>query len=198
MEKRCNQLKDCSDGSDEIATPAGYQKDKPAPPKQDKAIRNSVKININLESIQSISENDNSIVFLFNLEMYWWDPRLSFQNLKIMSELNILTNDENKMIWVPTLVFKNTQSKLVSLNDQKTVIYVEREGQFFNSDISVLENIEIFSGAENPITMSRMYNMEFMCEYQLHMYPFDTQTCQITMTKDIRIQRMGSSATLVL
>ena len=31
--------------------------------------------------------------------------------------------------------------------------------------------------------------MEFMCEYQLHMYPFDTQTCQITMTKDIRIQR---------
>ena len=69
------------------------------------------------------------------------------------------------------------------------VVLSEREGDFYNSDISVLQNIEIFSGQQNLITMSRMYNIEFMCEYQLHMYPYDTQTCYITMIMDIRIQR---------
>ena len=193
MTQRCNQWKDCTDGSDEIdcgiiVLPEGYQRDKPAPPSEKNATKNSVIINMQLESIQSISETDNSIGLLFNLEMQWKDPRVTFQNLKETTELNILTGDENKMIWVPVLVFNNTEDKLKTLNDDNTVVFVLREGGFTNSDITVLDNIEIFLGAENTITMNRMYNMKLMCEYQLHMYPFDTQTCYITLASDIRIQ----------
>ena len=142
-----------------------------------------------LERIQSISETASSITLLYNLEMQWWDPRLTYENLKNVSELNILTGTENKMIWQPVLVFNNTEDKQETLNDRKTVTFVTRSGEFSNSDKTVLDNIEIFTGTENIITVNRMYNEEFMCEYQLHMYPFDTQTCYITMVLDIRIQR---------
>ena len=194
MAQRCNQKKDCSDGSDEmgckiVVEPFGYQKDKPAPPKDTTKEKSNININMKLEGIQSISETDNTIGLLFNLEMQWLDPRLTFENLKMTTKLNILTSEENKLIWVPLVVFTNTLNKLTSLNDKKTIVYIEREGTFVNSDIGIIENTEIFKGDENMMTMSRIYNIEFMCEYQLHMYPFDTQTCYIRMAMDIRIEQ---------
>ena len=194
MTQRCNQEKDCADGSDEkdcrIVVPvSGYQRDKPAPPRDKDSDKSTVRISMALERIQSISETDSSITLLYNLEMKWLDPRLTYENLKNVSELNILTGAENKMIWQPVLVFNNTEDKLETLNDKKTVTFITRSGDFYNSEEIVLDNIEIFTGAENVITVNRMYNIEFMCEYQLHMYPFDTQTCYINMVLDIRIQR---------
>ena len=167
MTQRCNQEKDCSDGSDEkdcrIVVPgSGYQKDKPAPPRDKTSDKNTVKISMTLERIQSISETASSITLLYNLEMQWWDPRLTYENLKNVSELNILTGTENKMIWQPVLVFNNTEDKQETLNDRKTVTFVTRSGEFSNSDKTVLDNIEIFTGTENIITVNRMYNEEFI------------------------------------
>ena len=192
MEQRCNQRKDCTDGSDEmecriIVLEKGYQKEKPAPPIDQISEKNSVNINMKLESVQRISETQGSITLLFHMEMQWWDPRLNFENLKKTTELNILTRKESEKIWVPVLVFNNTQNKLETSNDKKTVVFVTRDGDFINSDITTLDNVEVFAGTENMISMGRMYNMNFMCEYHLDMYPFDTQTCYMTLVLDIRI-----------
>ena len=47
-----------------------------------------------------------------------------------------------------------------------------------------MENIEIFAGSENHILINRIYNMKFLCEYKLEMYPFDSQTCYALIEVD--------------
>ena len=56
------------------------------------------------------------------------------------------------------------------------------------------DEIEIFKGNENTLTMTQTYTKTFQCQYQLSNYPFDTQVCYIQMTlsklhmKDIRLR----------
>ena len=48
----------------------------------------------------------------------------------------------------------------------------------------VNEDIEVYSGAENEITMTRVYSIKFYCEYQMMWYPFDQQVCYMEMIID--------------
>ena len=50
-----------------------------------------------------------------------------------------------------------------------------RSGPFKSSAYEVLQNSYEFAGSENPITISRVYSSEFICEYNMAIYPFDTQ-----------------------
>ena len=38
-----------------------------------------------------------------------------------------------------------------------------------------MDEVEIFEGRENRITMVQTYSKKFHCTYLLHNYPFDTQ-----------------------
>ena len=49
------------------------------------------------------------------------------------------------------------------------------------SDLDNIEEINIFAGNENRLTFEMTYTKIFRCEYQLTMYPFDTQTCRVVM-----------------
>ena len=46
------------------------------------------------------------------------------------------------------------------------------------------EDIEVYSGSENDITISRVYSIQFYCEYQMAWYPFDQQVCHVEMLMD--------------
>jgi hypothetical protein len=39
----------------------------------------------------------------------------------------------------------------------------------------VVDEIEIFQGKNNTLTMYQTYAHQFQCKYHLHRYPFDTQ-----------------------
>ena len=54
-------------------------------------------------------------------------------------------------------------------------VYVNREGDFTRADIFSVDEVEIFEGRENRITMVQTYSKKFHCTYLLHSYPFDTQ-----------------------
>ena len=41
------------------------------------------------------------------------------------------------------------------------------------------EDIDIYEGSKNPILMSRVYDIEFLCNFQMQWYPFDMQTCYL-------------------
>ena len=59
---------------------------------------------------------------------------------------------------------------------------VKREGSFKRSEPEVLDEIEIFKGEENSLSMVQSYTHEFQCVYQLENYPFDTQVSKTLLT----------------
>ena len=67
-----------------------------------------------------------------------------------------------------------------SPNDYKRK-YIKFSGGYKVSKIYENENIQYFSGKENPLHMRRFYNQRFLCDYELDWYPFDIQHCNMRM-----------------
>ena len=136
-----------------------------------------VRISIILMKIVRIEEVDHKIEFQFGIVLEWPEIRALFHNLKFKSSLNALTDDEILQLWLPYVIYDNTDMKeVVQLEDgTKTTVTVSREGGFTRSGLEVADEIEVFEGGENKLTMNQTYSKKFQCEYQLHRYPFDIQ-----------------------
>ena len=74
-------------------------------------------------------------------------------------------------LWLPNIIYSNTDQKetvrLGLLQEWSTTITVTREGEFVRSGLDMADEIEIFSGAENRLTMRQTYTKTFQCQYQL-------------------------------
>ena len=138
-------------------------------------------MNIDVLSILDIAEVDNTITLQLNLKLTWLDERLVMYNLKKVKDLNTLTQTFRNKIWIPEVVFYNTQDKQESLNDGKAFATIDRQGGFEQSPRSQLENAFTFLGAENPITISRVYDSDFLCDFDMQTFPFDSQKCSVVL-----------------
>ena len=105
--------------------------------------------------------------------------RATYQNLKWDTSLNALNATDMRDIWLPLVVYDNTDQKEVTRLGTEwewaTRVTVTREGNFKRSSIDEVEEAEIFEGAENRLTMNQTYTWEFQCQYELANYPFDAQ-----------------------
>ena len=60
-----------------------------------------------------------------------------------------------------------------------TMVTVSRgEEDFIRSGLDEVDEVEIFEGTKNTLTMEQTYAWEFQCKYELQHYPFDTQVHQ--------------------
>ena len=127
--------------------------------------------------VVEIEETDHSIHLQFQISLMWKENRVQYQNLKKESSLNALTDEDIKTIWLPRIVYDNTDQKEVTRLgvdwEWATTVTVTREGNFTRS--WGLDEAEIFEGASNSLTMNQTYTWEFQCKYELQRYPFDTQ-----------------------
>ena len=102
-----------------------------------------------------------------------------YQNLKKQTSLNALTDENLNTIWLPLIVYDNTDQKVVTRLgmdwEWATRVTVKREGNFTKSVVQEVDEAEIFDGAENSLTMNQTYTWEFQCKYELQRYPFDSQ-----------------------
>ena len=69
-----------------------------------------------------------------------------------------------------------------SLRDNKSLIIVEREGQYDISGDTEAKNVYLYKGRENHLKISRVYSTEWLCNYEMINYPFDTQHCPMILT----------------
>ncbi len=103
-------------------------------------------------------------------------------NLNEDDNLNTLSLDERTNIWIPQVVFYNTEAKRETLNDGKAYATVSRRGSYTRESDTSLQSAYLYKGRENPITLSRVYSARFLCEYDMGIYPFDIQICSATFT----------------
>ena len=107
MNKRCDGDKDCMDGSDErncriMTLQEEYDKKYPG------TKNTTVTVAMHIYEIANIDELEMAYTVHLKITMLWYDPRITFHNLKISKDENILNTEEIGKIWSPQLKFYNS------------------------------------------------------------------------------------------
>ena len=89
-------------------------------------VKEDIEIRIIIESFLDIDEVDGGMGLKFSIILSWLDSRLQFLNLKPDHDLNSLSTQDLKQIWLPELEFLTTKNIVnVELNDYQTYGYVK-------------------------------------------------------------------------
>ena len=87
--------------------------------------------------------------------------------------MNTFPPAEFEDIWYPLVIFDNIRSqedwKATDVPDVLRAIPNE------NFKYSAEDNMHIFKGSENALSLTREFNVEWNCDYAYHWYPFDSQ-----------------------
>ena len=160
--RRCNSQPDCYDLSDEfdckIINPGQSYQNFIAPPtlKTDtKQMDDKIMIDVSADIISILDIDEISSIFQvqFFLHFTWYDSRLMYYNLKNDTGLNTLSPEEKQKLWIPVLVFDNTENKLSTVVDEDSIITVSKMGNYTLSTMEDVENRQFFKGDENSITL---------------------------------------------
>ena len=141
--------------------------------------RSPIELSWTAKKVVAIEEDDYSISFKFMINLIWRENRVTYQNLKNESTNNMLTQEEVNMLWLPLVIYWNTdQEETTRLGENwewKTGISVQREGIAKRNPLKYIDEAELFKGSENSLSMEQTYTHAFQCVFQLSKYPFDTQ-----------------------
>ena len=192
MEKRCDQLSDCRDKSDEencniLVLEKSYNKNVP-PVSLDNGKKEMVNVSVSIDllTLVDINEPDYSIEIQFAITLQWIENRATYQHLKNDRSLNALTLEDIQQLWLPKVIYENTdQKESTRLGavpwEWETIIVVEKMANGTLTGLDIVDEKEVFEGNANNLVMFQTYTHEFQCIYDLRKYPFDTQTCSINM-----------------
>ena len=79
-----------------------------------------VNVSIAVMDVLKISEVDLVYVLKFRILMVWYDYRLKYHNLKDKRSLNSLSRGEIENLWIPFIVFSNTENQESTQGDDET------------------------------------------------------------------------------
>ena len=126
-----------------------------------------VRVNLTLLKVIAVTEEDNSISFKFTISLTWRENRVMFHNLKKDQTYNLLREEEFRMLWLPRIIYWNTdQVETTRLGEPwgwATEVWVQREGNGTKDSGTDIEEAE------------QTYSHTFQNYIYLFRYPFDTQ-----------------------
>ena len=85
-------------------------------------------------------------------------------------------------VWIPQLVFTNSVEDKQIENDDFAYLMVKRMKPAMVKDIEIVNEDEYFTGCSNPLVLTRLYDLELQCQFQLLYYPFDYQHCYVNVS----------------
>ena len=85
-----------------------------------------------------------------------YDYRIKYFNLKGTRSQNALALQDVQRLWIPFLVFDNTEKNEATKGTEDTELTLTREGDFIGSEDDNVEEINIFEGQFNRITFEQV------------------------------------------
>merc|ERR1711892_296434 len=98
-----------------------------------------------LKKILKIEEVHHTFTLKFRLIMEWLDYRISYHNLKLARSSNALIIEEVDRLWIPLVVYENTEHNEGTRATDDTEVTITREGTFKESEQNTVDEINIFS-----------------------------------------------------
>ena len=102
-----------------LTDPQRYLKGK-TPPGPTEGETLPVEISCEIWAILDIQEVAQLTKIQFQLSLQWYDGRLQYFNLKDDQTMNTVVFEETQKIWVPGIIFQNTESQKKSQNDDES------------------------------------------------------------------------------
>ena len=188
LKDRCNGRSDCLDETDETECKAfvlslGYNRFHVPPAAKEKTILD-VNYSVHIKEIIEINEKDGFFISKFTIARSWFDRRVTFQNLKDKPELNILSPEDQGLLWTPWITFDNIKDRSkYAETDRKREwkVIPNPNNSFTRADRSFLHNTYLFDGASNMISEEIAWTAEWLCVFNMAWYPFDTQICKMEL-----------------
>ena len=135
--------------------------------------------NLTINKIFNINDDNSAFSAIFQVVMEWNDLNLKFNYLSESKRINIISKEEWTKMWKPELNFGILTGTAVSPKILDEELLVRRSSEAFLSDnIETLFHNESYEGATNSIYFKRIYQGEFVCEFEgVSRYPVGTNIC---------------------
>ena len=185
MTGRCDGIFQCSDKSDEddchliTINKEIYNKNYP-PRKEENPL--DVKVTVIIVAISEVQELHMIFTSKLTLVLEWNDERITFSNLKPEDLTNLIGYERATDIWIPPLIFNNTNKNVVVVHSETASLFVNKRGQAKVESLSSVNENFLYQGSENILEYRIDYEMTYNCVFDLAAYPFDTQTCTIQVS----------------
>lgn len=118
----------------------------------------------------------------------WKDLRLSLKHL--IQKKTFLSEEDRSRIWIPHYQMSDLDGGHIQLVD--TNIYINTSYGVTQPDVNDLLMDKTYPGSSNDIVLQDEHAGTFACLFELHAYPFDTQTCQVSVTLSDRYREKVS------
>jgi hypothetical protein len=190
LERRCDNVFDCSDESDEDncepleVDEKNYRKTFPPFLRSHKT---EVRLGLFIQQISQIDELAKTFKGELYIRLKWRDHRITFNNLDKNGSkfLNRFWKDQ---IWLPPFYYSNTVDDVPILMGNRVRVEIKRRGEPKRNDVSRINEDYQFSGEENELNLVAKDEVTYKCNFDLSWFPFDTQHCSIIIAipKELR------------
>jgi len=178
----CDLTADCPDKTDEkdceqLVLPDDYRGEKF--PIQDSREPIGLYVNVSILAFPEIDTLQSTYLVDFVISMRWIDPRLNYKNLKDVYYLNSLALDVMSRMWIPEMSLPNALQAEGTQVDDGATLFILKLGSRMPDDLSIAREAKVYRGDECPLVMQKEYFILFACDFNLAMYPFDSNVCTL-------------------